>query len=74
VFFGWEYLLAKKVGDPQRWIDSNQSYGIREEDGAFNEFGNLTSKKQMRLIAERIKVGKELGIISKNNKPRPWRE
>lgn len=63
-FFGWEYLLAKRVGDPEEWIKTNRHYGVSHRGS--EEFGSLNPKEQKQLLAEQVKCGKKLGIIS------PW--
>lgn len=40
-FFGWEYILAKRIGGAQEWCAANKDYGV----GDFQEFGSISKKR-----------------------------
>lgn len=70
MWFGWEYLLAKRFGVARRWILDNKSYGI----GDSLEFGDLDGPKERRkFLEDRIQDGSSHGIITTDRKPIPRR-
>ena len=67
-FFGWEYLVAKKVNfDRDTWIEENSVYAVSEYDNLL--FGDLTIYKKNKLLEERITFGKSIGIINQEEQP-----
>jgi len=85
-FFGWEYLLAKKIRAPiEPWYDNNNDYGInpecechkhkraRNRRSVFPEFGEFDRKCQLAIINHWVEFGKKYGNVSSDRKPIPVR-
>jgi hypothetical protein len=69
-FFGWEYAVARYVGDVEAWRRSNVDYQI--DDGGphrYGEFGALSRRNQNKICTERLYHAKKIGIVSKDNFP-----
>ena len=66
-FFGWEFLLAKQVGDPRVWIKKNDDYGLGNgyglEEFEEQDFGALNSKEKRKILKKAIAVSKEARIV-----------
>lgn len=58
-FFGWEYALARQVGDPEKWRRANKDYSV----GSGDDLGSLSVKKQKALILEQYRKAVELGLV-----------
>lgn len=65
-FFGWEYILAKKVGALKEWTGSTSDYQV-SEDG--ETFGGLTEAGRVVLLTERVSRAKALGLLSPRLSP-----
>ena len=74
-FFGWEYCLAKKVGNTAVWCKNNGEYGIGSLElgmlvtHMMCNFGTLKPHEKKLVIADRIAAGKKAGIISRAGNP-----
>lgn len=67
-FFGWEYLLAKKIkGSIEEWNNDNNDYGcFFKAEGLCHDFGMLTKKKKKEFVDSCIEAGINKGSIKKN--------
>lgn len=75
-FFGWEYLLAKKLGIEADWQSNNKDYGLgctsdlfKNQGLDFRKYGQHLHFRELdeadleTLLSNRITVGKQRGII-----------
>ncbi len=69
-FFGWEYVMAQKLGAMAEWEKSTAAYGINYNDSLnglqhYDEYGDLLNKPgpKKRFLKERLKESRELGLI-----------
>lgn len=81
MFFGWEYLVAKKIrANIGAWKRGQAGYSIGAEvlgmvratsDGltSSHDFDYLSGPEQMRVIRFQIETGKSLGIIDADGNP-----
>lgn len=75
-FFGWEYLLAQRVGDVKQWIAGNKDYGISLADVGFPEktlgtskdFEFFTAEEREQILERAVEISTENGCV-KNNVP-----
>lgn len=74
-FFGWEYVLARKIRGPIRdWYNSNEDYQIdscdchrcKSNGPSYKELGRLDRLCQRRMIRQYIQSGIESGNIKMN--------
>lgn len=69
-FFGWEYVLAQRVGNLDEWIAGNRDYVVdcvdQNGDVIRNDvsFGDLTLDQKTFWSDFAIRRGKDLGIIT----------
>jgi hypothetical protein len=69
-FFGWEYAVARYVGDVETWRRSNVDYQIEEHSPFLSgSFGSMSRTKQDKYLTERLYHAKKIGIVSKSNIP-----
>lgn len=75
-FFGWEWLIVKKLGlDKQAFLDANSEYsiswnGTADDDAFYSEVKDLTTPELVEgYFAQNIEYAKTLGIISADNEP-----
>ena len=59
-FFGWEYMLARKLGLARAWVAQNGDYCI--DDGG-TSFKSLTKDGQRQFIDERVAFARSIGIV-----------
>ena len=69
-FFGWEYLVAKKVGALAEWFRSSKDYCV---DNQNTEFGGLSSHQQEAVLVERVAHAKNLGLVGPKGAPKSIR-
>lgn len=69
-FFGWEYLLAQRVGNIDEWVGDNRDYVVDcvDQKGKVIKrdvsFGDLTMDQRGFWVDCQIQRGKDLGIIT----------
>ena len=63
-FLGWEFMLARKVGLVDEWLDSMDDYSIADSPNiAFPEFGYMELDDQDEVLCARVEHARELGLI-----------
>ncbi len=60
-FFGWEFVVAVKVGLVDEWLETTGNYTIGGTD--FVEFEDMTIDEQSDLLEERVQHARSLGLI-----------
>jgi hypothetical protein len=78
-FFGWEYVVAGKLGLLFQWSHGTRDYAIADVDVVGNaagnsEWGALDAVRQDRLIRERLDHAIKTKLITKQLQPRSIRE
>lgn len=73
-WFGWEMLLAKKLGFYELWFKDNQHYSLdNPETNSVDDFGWLEPREQQAAMKQCIALGKKIGCITPRLKPIPLR-
>ncbi len=69
-FFGWEFMLARKVDLVPEWVESNYNYSLPNDPFEYNgkdfggeDFGQLELEEQSDLIEERVDYARQIGIV-----------
>lgn len=67
-FFGWEYVLAGKVGDRDQWRKENDLYQVvyRKQDIGF---GKLSYTEQTAVLEEAIEDSRKAGLLGEEDTP-----
>ena len=79
IWFGWEYVMTRKVGgNISQFYDHNVHYGVEWEDGEDNhcDFGHVRDGGQRvlkRFWAHAIEKSKEAGCLDENHQPKALR-
>jgi hypothetical protein len=60
-FFGWEFVVAQKVGLVEEWLKGTGNYSVGGT--SFIEFEEMTIEEQSDLIEERVQRAVALGLI-----------
>jgi hypothetical protein len=58
-FFGWELMLARRVGSLVAWVKRNEEYLVED----VQPLGALTPTVRRALLHERVAVVRELGLV-----------
>lgn len=69
-WFGWEWMLARRIGAARTWIIDNANYGI----GQGLDFGSLTHAEKYEHLRDSVRDGVMAGIISDGGSPLPQRQ
>jgi hypothetical protein len=73
-FFGWECALAKHIGaDVAVWEKAQDAYQVEAGIGSFNEFGGLERQERDKVLADCMRVARELKSLDSRNRPRAIR-
>jgi hypothetical protein len=63
-FFGWEYMVAKQAGCLSNWLKSTENYLVIAKHGNI-EFKYLDTFDKRRMLAERIRKARKLGLLKR---------
>lgn len=64
LFFGWEFLIAEKLGGEKVWMAANKEYGVPNTESEIGgDFGDLSEEQKYDFIEDRIRAGVVNGII-----------
>jgi hypothetical protein len=63
-FFGWEFVVAAKIGIVEEWIESVGDYTVGGDHNAgIVDFKDMTIDEQSDLIEERVQHARTLGLV-----------
>lgn len=65
-WFGWEVAVARQIGAMRTWSRQNSNYAV----GGGADWGHLSASQRRAVIAHRLVVAREIGVLDADN--RPW--
>lgn len=68
-WFGWEMAVASEIGAWHAWSRHNDSYTVHNG----TDWGELGTRHQQAIAAERVHFAKKIGILSESGEPRSLR-
>ncbi len=66
-FLGWEWQVAKLVGDPKQWIKSHAEFFVDDEGDT--QLGGMSKANQQKYLRKCVAESKKAGIVDRRGRP-----